>query len=176
MKLFSHQRVKRYEMSAETDKERRFVSIIENNRGVITKVCYMYATDREHFKDLYQETLVNLWRGIDSFRGDSTVSTWIYRTAINTCLTIFRRSRNDRATVSLDVVADMAASGDERPALLKEMYRLISHLESLDKAIIMLWLDERTYDEIAEITGLPRNTIATRLRRIKQRLVSESES
>lgn len=163
-------------MSSETDKEQRFLAIIEKNRGVITKVCYMYATDREHFKDLYQETLANLWRGIDSFRGDSAVSTWIYRTAINTCSTVFRRSRNARATVSLDVVADMAASGDERPALLKEMYRLISRLESLDKAIIMLWLDEHTYDEIAEITGLPRNTIATRLRRIKLRLVSESGS
>lgn len=163
-------------MSSETDKEQRFLAIIEKNRGVISKVCYMYATDDDCFKDLYQETLINLWRGIDSFRGDAAVSTWIYRTAINTCLTVYRRTRRHQMETSVDSLPEIADSGDEKSAQLKEMYRLISQLESLDKAIIMLWLDENSYDEIAEITGLARNNVATRLRRIKARLVAASDS
>lgn len=176
VKLFRRRSVKLYEMSAETDKEQRFLAIVEKNRGVITKVCYMYATDDEHFKDLYQETLINLWKGFGSFRGDASISTWIYRTAINTCLTAYRRNRRHQMETPIDSLPDIADSGDEKLAQLKEMYRLISNLESLDKAIIMLWLDENSYDEIAEITGLARNNVATRLRRIKARLVAASNS
>lgn len=163
-------------MSEENDKEQRFLAIVEDNRRVISKVCYMYATDDDHFKDLYQETLINLWKGIDSYRGEASVSTWIYRTSINSCLTDYRRTKKHRQVASLESVPDVADDRSDKSAQLKEMYRLISRLERLDKAIIMLWLDEKTYDEIAEITGLPRNNIATRLRRIKARLVAASDS
>lgn len=136
----------------------------------------MYATDNDHFKDLYQEVLASLWQGLDSFRGDSKMSTWIYRTAINTCVTFFRRHKShSQENMSLDVVADMVGDDSSKQEMLREMYRLISRLNKMDKALILMWLDERSYDEIAEVTGLTRNNVATRLRRIKQRLVDENQ-
>lgn len=157
-------------------KEARFVAIVNDNRQLICKVCYMYATDNDHFKDLYQEVLASLWQGLDSFRGDSKMSTWIYRTAINTCVTLFRRHKShSQETMSLDVAADIVGEDSSRQDMLKEMYRLISGLNKMDKALILMWLDERSYDEIAEVTGLTRNNVATRLRRIKQRLVDENQ-
>ncbi|MDE6572234.1 MAG: sigma-70 family RNA polymerase sigma factor, partial [Duncaniella sp.] len=74
------------------NKETRFMAILDDNRRLIYKVCYMYADDSEHFNDLYQEVLANIWQGLDSFRGDSRQSTWIYRVAINTCVTYYRRN------------------------------------------------------------------------------------
>lgn len=151
------------------------MAVVNDNRQMIYKVCYMYATDNDHFKDLYQEVLASLWQGLDSFRGDSKMSTWIYRTAINTCVTFFRKHKSHGAdTVTLEAVADIPGDDNSRSDMLKEMYRLISGLNKMDKALILMWLDERSYDEIAEVTGLSRNNVATRLRRIKQRLVDEN--
>ncbi len=156
-------------------KESRFMAVVNDNRQMIYKVCYMYATDNDHFKDLYQEVLASLWQGLDSFRGESKMSTWIYRTAINTCVTFFRKHKSHGAdTVTLEAVADIPGDDNSRSDMLKEMYRLISGLNKMDKALILMWLDERSYDEIAEVTGLSRNNVATRLRRIKQRLVDEN--
>ena len=156
-------------------KESRFMTVVNDNRQMIYKVCYMYATDNDHFKDLYQEVLASLWQGLDSFRGDSKMSTWIYRTAINTCVTFFRKHKSHGFdTVGLEAIADIPGDDNARTDMLKEMYRLISGLNKMDKALILMWLDERSYEEIAEVTGLSRNNVATRLRRIKQRLVEEN--
>lgn len=157
---------------AANEQESRFLAIVESNRQLIYKVCYMYATDRDHLQDLYQEVLANIWEGLVSFRGDSAVSTWLYRTAINTCVTFYRRhNRHSSEMTSLDVASELVADDGARAEQLREMYRLISQLSKIDKAIILMWLDERSYDEIAEVTGFTRNNVATRLRRIKQRLV-----
>lgn len=161
-------------MASLTEKESRFMAIVRDNRQLLYKVCYMYATDRDHFQDLYQEILANIWEGLDSFRGDSQVSTWLYRTSINTCVTFFRRHRRHSSEMtSLEFASELTADDNHRSEQLKEMYRLISQLSKIDKAIILMWLDERSYDEIAEVTGFSRNNVATRLRRIKQRLVED---
>lgn len=157
------------------DKENRFMAVVNDNRRLIYKVCYMYATDDDHFNDLYQEVLANIWQGIGSFRGDSRESTWIYRVALNTCVTFFRRnSHHTTGRVSIDNVTEMEAPDNAKGDMLREMYRLIGGLPKMDKAIILMWLDEKSYDEIAEETGLTRNTVATRLRRIKQKLVEQN--
>ena len=150
------------------------------NKAVIAKVCYMYATDNEHFKDLFQETQINIWQAIDKFRGESALSTWIYRITINTCISCFRHARRHAGTMSLDpqamlAVADMATDDHERAQCLREMYSLINRLPAIDKAIVMMWLDDKSYQEIAEVTGLSRNNVATRLSRCKQRLAAMSE-
>ncbi|MCX4368241.1 MAG: sigma-70 family RNA polymerase sigma factor [Duncaniella sp.] len=159
-----------------SEKESRFMAIVNDNRRMLCKVCYMYADSDEHFKDLYQEVLANLWQGLDSFRGDSRLSTWLYRTAINTCVTYFRHNgKHDRGKVGLDTLADTMSDDSDRPAELRQMYRLIGGLDKMDKALILMWLDEKSYDEIAGVTGLPRNTVATRLHRIKLRLKEQNE-
>lgn len=156
-------------------KEDRFLAIVDEHRNMMTKVCYMYATDENHFKDLYQEVLANLWQGLESFRGESKLSTWIYRTAINTCVSYFRRhDRLSSMTTSIDGIPDIGYEDSDRGSDLKKMYRLISTLGHLDKALIMMWLDEYSYDEIAEMTGLTRSNVAVRLRRIKLKLVEQA--
>ncbi len=156
--------------------ERAFTELLQRNRQLINKVCYMYATDGEHFKDLCQEVATNLWQGMASFRGDARESTWVYRVALNSCVSFFRRQSARRVeTVDLENAACVEADSGERLAQLREMYRLISSLGKIDKALILLWLDEKSYDEMAEITGLTRSNVASRLHRARQRLAQQAK-
>ncbi len=147
-----------------------FNQLLSEYSGLVSKICYMYATDGEHFKDLYQESLINLWQGIGKYRGDSSVSTWVYRVVLNTCVSYYRRNKHHLGSMPLDAIAEPTAAEDERNDDLKMLYSLISRLGKLDKALIMLWLDEKSYDEIAAITGLTKSNVAVRLNRIKKRL------
>lgn len=138
----------------------------------------MYATDGHHFNDLYQEVLANVWQGLDAYRGAAAISTWLYRMAINTCVTYFRRNvRHTEGRLPLESVINMEGDADnsERLMQLRTMYKLISGLSGMDKALIMMWLDEKSYDEIAELSGLTRNNVATRLRRIKLKLIESNK-
>lgn len=162
-------------MAHKSDKEAQFVAITDSNKDVIAKVCYLYASPQAPFEDLYQEVLVNLWQGLDSFRGDAKLSTWIYRTAINTCISWHRRNlRHSSATtlriddVALDPV-DSTPSGT-RMADYRELQRLISMLSPVDKALISLWLDEKPYDEISAIIGISSRNVAVSIHRIKEKL------
>ena len=162
-------------MECKSEKEQRFLSIIEENRQQIYKVCYMYASDDDHFNDLYQEVLINIWQGLGGFRGGAQVSTWVYRISLNTCVTHYRKNHKYQETVSIDGLKVVDADDGTHQQQLKELYRLINRLDRFEKAIILLWLDEKSYDEIAEITGLSRNNVASRLRRIKMKLQQFSE-
>lgn len=162
-------------MDIKSEKEQQFVTIIESNRQLIYKVCYMYATDDNHFKDLYQEVLIHIWQGLKDFRGTAQLSTWIYRTALNTCVTDYRKNRRYGEMESIDGLSIVDVDDGTHRQQLKELYRLINRLDRLEKAIILLWLDEKSYDEISEITGLSRNNVASRLRRIKIKLQQYSE-
>lgn len=157
--------------------EQQFAQILVDYRQLISKVCYMYATDSETYNDLYQEVLVNIWQGLVRFRGECRLSTWIYRLAINTCVSFHRSTRRHTVgAVTLDSLGDIGAPEDSRASDLREMYNLISRLNPLEKALIMLWLDEKSYDEIAEISGISKANVASRLHRIKQKLITLSNS
>lgn len=159
------------------EKTRRYLELIETHRRLIYKVCYLYASDSDHLNDLYQEVTANIWLGIDSFKSESKPGTWIYRVALNTCITYFRRNDRHNHSLPLDEVSLSAAVDDpesDRSALLRQMYQLIASLGKLDKALIMLWLDEYTYEEIASLTGLKRNNVASRLLRARRQLVKLS--
>lgn len=163
-------------MNVQSDRERKFIALLtESNKQLIRKVCYMYATDAEHFNDLYQEVMINVWQGLEKFRGESQIATWLYRTAINTCITFYRRNKI-RNTVPITELTDFIDDRSDRPAQLKEMYRLVGSLGKIEKALVLLWLDERTYDEISDVTGISRNNVASKLRRIKAKLVKMSQS
>lgn len=162
-------------MEHKSEKERQFMAIVERNRQLIYKVCYMYASHDDHFKDLYQEVLINLWNGLERFRGEAQLSTWIYRTCINTCVSVYRKNHMYDEMLSLEGVSIVDSDDGTRLQQLREMYRLINRLDRMEKAIILLWLDEKSYDEISEITGMSRNNVASRLRRIKIKLQQLSE-
>jgi RNA polymerase sigma-70 factor (ECF subfamily) len=155
------------------EKEALFDAVLKKHKQLIMKVCYMYATDDEMFKDLYQEVVINMWQGIEKFRGDAQTSTWIYRVAMNTCVTYFRKNSKHGGTVSLENACEIASEDSTKPADLRAMYQLISQLTPLEKVIIMMWLDENGYDEISAATGLSRANVASKLSRIKLKLIKE---
>lgn len=156
------------------DKEREYTEMISTYGQVIAKVCYFYAEDMDDFNDLRQESLINLWRGFDSFRGSSRLSTWIYRVCLNSCVSFFRKNKHKRDAVSIDKLSDLIAPDEDRAELMREMYALINRLSKSEKALVLLWLDQCSYEEIADIMGVPRNTVASRLKRVKEKLVKYS--
>jgi len=156
------------------DKEREFSEMISTYGQLIAKVCYFYAEDLNDFNDLRQESLINLWRGFGSFHGSSQLSTWIYRVCLNSCVSFFRKNRRMRDSVSIDKLPEIIAPDEDRAELMREMYALINRLSRSEKAIVLLWLDQCSYDEIADVMGVPRNTVASRLRRLKEKLVKYS--
>lgn len=157
---------------APTDtKESRFLEITSQYKGVIAKVCALYAGQGALFDDLYQEVLANLWQGFDSFRGEAKISTWIYRAAINTCITWHRRNDKHTTSESLDTLTiEPPEMTDDSNEQYRFLLQLISKLGPLDKALITLWLDEKSYDEISLITGISSSNVAVRLHRIKSKL------
>lgn len=152
--------------------ERVFASIVQEHSRIINKVCCFYATDKMPFDDLRQEIYVNIWLGLDQFRGDSKMSTWIYRVAVNSALMALRSSKPQIDTVPLDLgILDISTEIDDTEREnLQTLLSLISRLEDIEKAIILLWLDEYSYEEIADTLGLKRNTVAVKIHRIKDKL------
>lgn len=152
--------------------QREFASVIQEHSRIINKVCYFYATGRMPFDDLRQEICVNIWLGLRKFKGESKISTWIYRIAVNTALMALRSSPSDIETVSPAInLPDISSEIDDaQRENLQSLHALINRLEDMEKAIILLWLDEYSYDEIGDTLGMNRNTVATKIRRIKDKL------
>lgn len=156
-----------------TDKETIFRDILAKYGPLVRKVCYMYADSTADFEDLRQEALVNIWRGLDTFRGISDMSTWIYRVTLNSCVSYFQRNgRHDGEP--LESAHGLVAEDTDREALLQELHRLVNRLSRVEKAIILLWMDSYPYDTIADIMGMPRNSVASQIHRIKEKLVKLS--
>ena len=151
--------------------EQEFLSLIREYERVIYKVCYLYTTPNAPLGDLYQEVVLNLWKAYPRFRQECKVSTWIYRISLNTCISFIRKEKNIPEIVTLTREADrMAEEKDDLNDLLRQLYRMISQLGQLDKSIILLYLEEKSYEEIAEITGLTVTNVATKISRIKDKL------
>lgn len=151
--------------------EQEFLSVIKSYERVIYKVCYVYASKNAPLNDLYQEVVLNIWKAFTKFRGESKISTWIYRIALNTCISFIRKEKNVPEIVTLTQEVNwMTEEQDELQAMLKDLYLLINRLGELDKSIVLLYLEEKSYEEIAEITGLTITNVATKLSRIKDKL------
>ena len=150
--------------------EKEFVELIRRYERVIYKVCYLYTTPDATLNDLYQEVLINLWRAYPQFRHECKVSTWIYRISLNTCISYLRKTKNSLETIALTRNIDLQEEDDETQQMLRQLYCLIGRLGDLEKSIILLYLEEKSYDEIAEITGLTPTNVGTRLNRIKEKL------
>lgn len=150
--------------------DQEFLSVIREYERVIYKVCYLYTTPHATLSDLYQEVVLNIWKSFPKFRHECKASTWIYRISLNTCISFIRKEKNIPEIVTLTQEADRTEEDDETQAMLKQLYRMISRLGELEKSIILLYLEEKSYEEIAEITGLTLTNVATKLSRIKDKL------
>ena len=158
-------------------KEKQFTSLIEEYKRVIYKICYMYATDGDNFKDLYQDVVINLWKGFEGYEGKGKLSSWIYRVGLNTCISFFRKSNSRPVVVPITIDLESAfADEEEKTSQLRLLKRLINMLGKLERALILLWLEERSHQEIADILGISKNYVAVKLYRIKENLKNMSNS
>ena len=141
--------------------------MVNRYKDVIFKVCYVYAS-REELEDYYQEVLIQLWRSLPKFRNESKMSTWIYRVSLNTCISYVRKNKKVNKVSLIDL--DFIDNDIEKKYYIDELYLLINRLNKFEKAIILLWLEDRDYEEIASIVGISKNNVAVKLNRIKDKL------
>ncbi len=153
-----------------TEKEKKFNMLVREQKKNIYTVCFMFSNDKDEVADLFQEVLINLWRGIDGFRSEAKMSTWVYRIALNTCLAYERKKKRQPDAVSLTIDIDLYADQDKDSRQIKQLYERINRLNYLDRAIVLLWLENLPYDEIAAITGISVKNVSVRLVRIKEQL------
>ncbi len=149
-----------------------YITSILPYSGIIIKICRAYTDTQEDFEDYYQEVCLQIWRSRYNFQKASEWSTWIYRISLNVCLTLLKKKKNNKQHFVSDVLPDDAvveshAFADES---LNQLYAAIRHLSEVDRAVILLHLEEKTYQEIADIMGTNPNNVGVRITRIKDRL------
>lgn len=149
--------------------EREFTQLVHEQKSTIYTVCYMFARDKDEAADLFQDVLINLWKGIGKFRNDSEISTWVYRVSLNTCISADRKKRK-MPTTRLDMNIDLFDDDDTDSRQIQVLRQRIQRLQSLDRAIVLLWLESLSYQEIADIVGLTPKNISVRLTRIRLQL------
>ena len=149
--------------------EREFTQLVQEQKSIIYTVCYMFARDKDEAADLFQDVLINLWKGIGKFRNDSEISTWVYRVSLNTCISADRKKRK-MPTTRLDMNIDLFDDDDTDSRQIQVLRQRIQRLQPLDRAIVLLWLESLSYQEIADIVGLTPKNISVRLTRIRLQL------
>lgn len=150
--------------------EQQFLELIKEHQGIIYKICRLYRDSLEDREDLFQEIVYQLWKAVPSFRGEARISSWLYRVAINTAIAAFRRKMPD---ISLAVeIPDMAEEGPDQAAELRkeQLFTALKKLDESERAIIVLYLDDFSYRQIGEITGISENHVGVKLNRIKTKL------
>ena len=153
----------------------QFVSVMKEHQNLIFKICHTYCANTENRKDLQQDIFIQLWKSFEKFDGRVKISTWIYKVALNTAIFYYRKDskHNNNKTVSLD--ADVITLANREPDVeldenITLLYKFIGQLNELDKALILLYLDDNKQKEIAEILGLSETNVATKISRIKKNL------
>jgi RNA polymerase sigma-70 factor (ECF subfamily) len=152
--------------------KRDFIRIVDSNQGIIKSLCNAYYKSYEDQKDVFQDIVLQLWKSFETFRGQSEISTWIYRVSLNTILTKVRNEKNKIATESIDFMelTFATAMSDDDSELLN---RVLEYLKGLDKAIVILYLEGYSNKEISQILNITSTNVSTRLNRIKAELKSK---
>ena len=149
--------------------EQQFAQTVKEHKSTIYTVCYMFSKDADEVNDLFQEVLVNIWKGFDSFEHRSDIKTWIYRVALNTCISIARKKRRAATTrVTMDI--NLFEDRDEDTKQVDMLHKRISKLQPFDRAIVLLWLENLPYEEIGQIVGISAKNVSVRLFRIREQL------
>lgn len=161
-----------------TYKSDQFLAVVQANKGIIYKVANSYCKDAEDRKDLVQEIIVQLWRSFDNYNERFAYSTWIYKISLNVSISSFRKEArrktiNDPITDSILFFEDKSADGREEEISL--LQKFIQELRELERALMLLYLDEKSYKEIAEIVGISETNVATKISRIKKILKQKFE-
>ena len=148
-----------------------FLELMEKHQPIIHHICRIYADSPENYEDMFQEILLQLWKSFETFKQQSKFSTWMYRVALNTAITLIRKEKNRVQSIGIDENIEPDNGYDEDiESDVKHLYQAISQLGKIDKAIILLYLDEKSYDEISEILGISKTNVGVRINRAKVKL------
>lgn len=150
--------------------EQEFTKVVREHKGTIYTVCYMFSKDEDEVADLFQEILINIWKGFENFRGDSSMRTWIWRISFNTCVSYEKKKSRMGSTIPLSLNISLFDDSDEDTRQIKMLQKRIRQLGPFDRAIVLLWLDDLSYAEIGEIVGISEKNVSVRLVRIREQL------
>ena len=150
--------------------ELEFAQTVRKHKGTIYTVCYMFSNNPDEVADLFQEILINLWKGFPKFRGESNVRTWIYRISLNTCISSERKKSRMVETLPLTMDINLFSDSDDESKQVQMLRDRINKLGPFDRAIVLLWLENLSYDEIGAIVGISAKNVSVRLVRIKEQL------
>jgi RNA polymerase sigma-70 factor (ECF subfamily) len=160
-------------MGTLTDTE-EFLQLIQENKKIIFKICNSYCYNKNDREDLAQEIIYQLWKSGKSFNADHKFSTWMYRIALNTAISIYRKEKKSERTISFTEhfieVEDVSESPDALQTNIHLLQQFINELKELDRALMILYLEEKSYGEIAEILGITETNVATKISRNKEKL------
>lgn len=153
--------------------EHKFVKQLEENQNIVHKICRLYTNDKDSHNDLFQEITIQLWKAFPKFRGDSKFSTWMYRVALNTAITLYRKSKRRVQTQDFEGVSFKISSeayDDTVEEQLKLMYTAVKTLNDIDKALVFLYLEDKNYREISDTLGISEVNARVKMNRIKNKL------
>jgi RNA polymerase sigma-70 factor (ECF subfamily) len=145
-----------------SDKEKKFLRLISEHEGLIHKICHVYAADALAKQDLFQEIVIQLWKSFENFRNESKISTWMYRVALNTALTEKRRNKTKVSISFLGSLKDDKAQEsnmDANEENLNLLFSAISKLTEVEKAVVMLYLDDKSYEDMEDVLGINQGTL-----------------
>ena len=153
--------------------EHNFVKQLEEHQNVVHKICRLYTRNQDAHNDLFQEITIQLWKAYPKFRGEAKFSTWMYRVALNTAITLYRKTKRGVPTqefegVSFKIAAE--AYDDTTEEQLKLMYSAVKDLNDIDKALVFLYLEDKSYREISETMGISEVNARVKMNRIKEKL------
>ena len=156
-------------MDKQNDKD-EFVQLIQEHKGIIFKICNSYCRNNSHREDLAQEIVYQLWRSYAQFSANYKFSTWMYTIALNTAISFYRKEKKGNAFAPITehlVEIKEIETGHETEKNILLLQQFINELKDLDKALMLLYLEEKSYNEIAEIIGISETNVATKIGRIK---------
>lgn len=154
--------------------EQEFARLVKQHQETIYSICLMYAEDQDEANDLMQEALINLWRGLPSWRGDCELRSWIWRVCMNSCINQDIKKKR-RKNVSPPEVEDLLTPNSEDNKQIQMLHQRIRRLKPFDRAIILLWLEDIPYEEIGKIVGISTKNVSVKLVRIREELKKISD-
>ncbi len=153
-------------------KAKEFSELVMENKKRIYTVCYMFSKDAEEVNDLFQEIMINLWKGLQTFDGEKYLNTWVWKVSLNTCINQSKKKKRGLNTVPLDVNINLFEDRDDDSMQVRQLYERIGKLGYIDRSIILMWLENLSYEDIGNILGITANNVSVRLVRIREKLKS----
>jgi RNA polymerase sigma-70 factor (ECF subfamily) len=150
-----------------------FVDLVHEHRAMLYKVCNLYCFSEHDRQDLFQEIIVQLWRSYPKFRGEAKFSTWLYRIALNTAISDLRKQKKQFAPIDpgrLPIEIQDIQYPKEQEEQLQQLYSAINRLTEVEKALVMLYLEDKSYEEMEEILGIRQNNLRVKMNRIKEKI------